>query len=52
MTNAQVVRRFLKEGYERKDYAAAMDRLSTDYVDHSPANARGSGRSWRSSRCR
>ena len=42
MTNAQVVRRFLMEGYEHKDYAAAMDCLSADYVDHSPANARGS----------
>ena len=41
MTNAGIVRRFFREGYENKNYAAVMDCLAEDNVDHSPAGARG-----------
>ncbi|MGN0763721.1 MAG: ester cyclase [Aristaeellaceae bacterium] len=42
MTNAGIVRRFLTEGYENKNYTAVMACLAEDYVDHSPAGAGGS----------
>ena len=42
MTNAGIVRRFLTEGYENKNYTAVMACLAEDYIDHSPAGARGS----------
>ncbi|MGN1020616.1 MAG: ester cyclase [Aristaeellaceae bacterium] len=41
MTSADIVRRFFREGYENRNYAAVMDCLAEDYVDHSPAGARG-----------
>ena len=37
----EIVRQFFKEGYERKNYDAVMACLSEDYIDHSPAGARG-----------
>lgn len=37
-----IVRHFFKEGYERRNYDAVMACLSEDYIDHSPAGARGS----------
>ena len=37
----EIVRQFFKEGYERKNYNAVMACLSEDYIDHSPAGARG-----------
>lgn len=42
MTNAEIVCCFLKEGYENRNYRAVMACLSDDYIDHSPAAARGS----------
>ncbi|MDY4139464.1 MAG: nuclear transport factor 2 family protein [Eubacteriales bacterium] len=42
MTNAGIVRRFLTESYENKNYTAVMACLAEDYIDHSPAGARGS----------
>lgn len=41
MTNAEIVYRFFKEGYENKNYDWVMFYLSNDYIDHSPAGARG-----------
>ena len=41
MTNAEIVCRFFKEGYENKNYDLVMSYLSNDYMDHSPAGARG-----------
>ena len=41
MTNKELVSRFFKEGYEKQNYDFVMDSLSDDYVDHSPAGARG-----------
>lgn len=41
MTNIEIVCHFFKEGYERKNYEAVMNDLADDYVDHSPAGARG-----------
>ena len=41
MTNIEIVYRFFKEGYENKNYDAVMSCVATDYVDHSPAGARG-----------
>ncbi|MGN0992272.1 MAG: ester cyclase [Candidatus Ventricola sp.] len=38
----EIVRQFFKEGYERRNYDAVMACLSEDYIDHSPAGARGS----------
>lgn len=38
----EIVRQFFKEGYERRNYDAVMACLSEDYIDHSPAAARGS----------
>lgn len=37
----EIVRQFFKEGYERRNYDAVMACLSEDYIDHSPAGARG-----------
>ena len=42
MTNAELVCRFLEEGYAKHNYALVASYLSADYVDHSPAGARGS----------
>ena len=41
MTNAEIVYRFFKDGYERQDYESVMTYLADNYVDHSPAGARG-----------
>lgn len=41
MTNAEIVYRFFKEGYENKNYDYILSCLSDDYIDHSPAGARG-----------
>ena len=41
MTNSEVVFNFFKEGYENKNYDLVMSYLSDDYIDHSPAGARG-----------
>ena len=41
MTNKEVVYHFFKEGYENKNYNLVMTYLSNDYIDHSPAGARG-----------
>ena len=41
MTNAEIVCRFFKEGYENKNYDLVMSYLSNDYMDHSSAGARG-----------
>ena len=41
MTNIEIVYQFFKEGYENKNYNAVMSYLSEDYIDHSPAGARG-----------
>ena len=41
MTNAEIVCQFFKEGYERKNYDAVMACVASNYVDHSPAGARG-----------
>lgn len=41
MTNIEIVCHFFKEGYERKNYEAVMNDLADDYIDHSPAGARG-----------
>ena len=41
MTNTEIVTRFFKEGYENRNYSFVMSCLSDDYVDHSPAAARG-----------
>lgn len=41
MTNSEIVCRFFKEGYERKNYELVMDFIADDYIDHSPAGARG-----------
>ena len=41
MTNKELVSRFFKEGYEKQNYDFVMGSLSDDYVDHSPAGARG-----------
>ena len=38
----EIVRQFFNEGYERRNYDAVMACLSEDYIDHSPAGARGS----------
>lgn len=37
----EIVRQFFKEGYERRNYDAVMACLSENYIDHSPAGARG-----------
>ena len=37
----EIVRQFFKEGYERRNYDAVMTCLSENYIDHSPAGARG-----------
>ena len=41
MTNIEIVSHFFKEGYENKNYNLVMSYLSNDYIDHSPAGARG-----------
>lgn len=41
MTNIELVYHFFKEGYENKNYDLVMSYLSNDYIDHSPAGARG-----------
>ena len=41
MTNKEIVYQFFKEGYENKNYDLVMSYLSKDYIDHSPAGARG-----------
>lgn len=41
MTNIEIVYRFFKEGYESKNYELVMTYLADNYIDHSPAGARG-----------
>lgn len=41
MTNTEIVSHFFQDGYERKTYESVMDYLAEDYIDHSPAGARG-----------
>lgn len=41
MTNNELVLSFFKEGYENKNYDYVMSILSDDYIDNSPAGARG-----------
>ena len=41
MTSIEIVSRFFKEEYENKNYDFVMSYLSDDYLDHSPAGARG-----------
>ena len=41
MTNVEIVCSFFKEGYEHRNYDAVMACVSGNYVDHSPAGARG-----------
>ena len=41
MTEKDIVYKFFKEGYENKNYNLVMTYLSNDYIDHSPAGARG-----------
>lgn len=41
MTNAEIVYHFFKDGYENKNYDAVMSYMADDYIDHSPAGARG-----------
>ena len=41
MTNTEIVYRFFIEGYEKKNYEFVMRYLAEDYIDHSPAGARG-----------
>ena len=41
MTNAEIVCSFFKEGYEHRNYGAVMACVASNYVDHSPAGARG-----------
>ena len=41
MTNTDIVHSFFMEGYENKTYDLVMSYLSNDYIDHSPAGARG-----------
>lgn len=41
MTNTEIVYRFFKEGYESKNYELVMNYLADDYIDHSPAGAKG-----------
>ncbi|MGN0453275.1 MAG: ester cyclase [Ruminococcus sp.] len=41
MTNVEIVYNFFKDGYENKNYNSVMSYLSEDYIDHSPAGARG-----------
>ncbi len=41
MTDKDLAARFLTEGYETRNYEAAGRCLSPDYLDHSPAGARG-----------
>lgn len=41
MTNVEIVYNFFKEGYENKNYDLVMSYVSDDYIDHSPAGARG-----------
>ena len=40
MTEKEIVYRFFKDGYEKKDYDFIMKCVSEDYIDHSPAGAR------------
>lgn len=41
MTNQEIVSNFFIECYQNHNYDYAMKYLSENYVDHSPANARG-----------
>jgi len=41
MTDQELVTRFFVEGYTDRNDAFIMECLSDDYVDHSPAGARG-----------
>lgn len=41
MRNTEIVYSFFKEGYESKNYELVMTYLADDYIDHSPAGARG-----------
>lgn len=41
MTNCEIVSSFFKEGYENRNYDRVLSLMSEDYVDHSPAGARG-----------
>lgn len=41
MDNRELVARFFQAGYVERDYDAALACLAPDYLDHSPAAARG-----------
>ena len=41
MTPKEIVSRFFQEGYTNHNYAFVMDCMSENYIDHSPAGARG-----------
>lgn len=41
MTNTEIVYSFFKEGYENKNYELVVTYLANNYIDHSPAGARG-----------
>ena len=47
MTNIELVTRFFKEGYEKHNYDFILSCVSEDYVDHSPAGARGNAQAVR-----
>lgn len=38
---SELVARFFEEGYTKKNYGFIMECVADDYIDHSPANARG-----------
>lgn len=40
MTEKDIVYNFFKEGYENKNFDFIMERVSEEYIDHSPAGAR------------
>ena len=39
--NAELVTKFFKDGYEYKNYEKVMTYLDENYLDHSPAGAKG-----------
>ncbi|MGM9677318.1 MAG: ester cyclase [Butyricicoccus sp.] len=41
MTEIEIVYRFFKEGYQNRNYDFIMEYVAEEYIDHSPAGARG-----------
>ena len=41
MTRKELVQKFFIEGYDKQNYDFVLNSLAPDYVDHSPAGARG-----------